>query len=139
VVIIIALIVLGVLSGIPGIGGRAKSNSLSSYWETSEIGVSRVAVTPDGNVSVTLTNNMRNTIEVTSIKYEDAAGNTNQSNFSVVLAVGQSSRFTVNNVSAGDPGAGYTYTTIINYTNVETDSPYSFTGQGNRLEGSRTN
>lgn len=139
VVIIIALIVIGVLGRIPSLGGGASSNAASSYWTTSKIGIPSKAVTPDGNITVTLVNNMQGTIRIDTITFTDPNSETNTSSPARILAAGESSTFTVNNVSSANAGEKYSYDVSILYTDIETNTQYTFTGDGNRIEGSRTN
>jgi len=44
IVIIIALIVVGAMGGIPGIGTGAKSRASASFWQTSDIAIPSYAV-----------------------------------------------------------------------------------------------
>ena len=60
VVIIIALIVVGVLGGIPGIGKGAASRTSAAYWQTSDIAIPSYAIGQDGSaddLNLTVRNN----------------------------------------------------------------------------------
>lgn len=144
VVIVIALIVVGVLGGIPSIGGGAKSNTVSSYWRTSQIGVVSMSVaaatdssTADANGSISLRNNKAGTITITGITLTDVSSGTADSNTTdVVLAAGQQGTLTFTNLSnSGTSGETFTYTVSINYTDSATGAAYIFDGDGTKLEG----
>lgn len=138
VVIIIGLIVVGVLSGIPSIGGGAKSNSANSYWNTAKIAITSKSVTPDGNVTLNLRNNFADTITITNIALTDSANQGNQSTFNTIIPAGATSEFVVNNVTSGDPNSAYSYSIEIDYTAADS-ATYIFNGDGNEVSGIRTN
>lgn len=139
VVIIIALIVIGVLGRIPSLGGGASSGAVSGYWSTAKIAVPNHAVTPDGNVTITLVNNMQGTIRIDNVTITDTNGQTNYTSPSRILSPGESTQVVVHTVSSANPGERFTYNLAIVYTEIATNSVYTFTGDGNRLEGIRTN
>ena len=57
VVIVIALIVVGVMGGIPGIGSGGQRGVSDAYWSTAEVGLPLVVVSAGGAESVVLQNN----------------------------------------------------------------------------------
>lgn len=81
VVIVIALIVVGVLGGIPSIGGGAGSSAQKAAAISGKIGVSSVVTTLYGT-TFTLRNNQATTIQLTNISidgedcYSDGSGDT---------------------------------------------------------------
>lgn len=141
VVIVIALIVVGVLGGIPSIGGGAKSNSANSYWRTAKIGVTSVKVARNasdtGNdLNITFRNNMPGTIEITNVSVEDSAGNSNFDAPNVVVSSGGSTQVDIANVaSSAGAGESYSYSITVTYVDGDTNAEYIFTGDGNSLEG----
>lgn len=149
VVIIIALIVVGVLSGIPSIGGGAKANSLSSYWKTSKLGVDSISVgagdVPEGagtfsNASgfIVLRNNFPFTITVNNVTLTDISSqNVDFNDTQTVLAAGQTGTFSYSNLSnSGQEGERFTYGLLVTYSDTETSNTrYTFSGDGNNLEG----
>jgi hypothetical protein len=140
VVIVIALIVVGVLGGIPSIGGGAKDNSLSAYWATSKVGVNSISVAnADGDVTVVLRNNLPNTIDVTSVELVMANGTYLENTTSYTLAAGRTQSVLVQGDGAIGSGTTFSYTPEFNYTDSETSGTFSFDGDGNKLEGTVSN
>lgn len=148
VVIVIALIVVGVLGGIPSIGGGAKSNTLSSYWRTSEIGVVSMSVgagdAPEGggtysdaSGTLNLRNNMPGTITINNVTLTDVSSrNIDFNDNQTVLAAGQSGTFEFDNLSnSGQEGETFTYLMSVTYSDSSTNAQYIFDGDGNNLEG----
>lgn len=138
VVIIIALIVIGVLSGIPSIGGGAGKSAKAGYWKTAEVGITGVAFTPDGNASLVVVNNKASSITIQKIKLTDATGDSNESTTQSTLTSGQAITYNIYNISSGTASESYAFDVEITYTDVVTGANYIFTGAGNRLEGVRT-
>jgi hypothetical protein len=148
VVIIIALIVVGVLGNFPSIGGGASTSALSAYWQSNgQIGVSSVAVsaTTDSNDSIVLRNLQPNTITVTEVTLRP----TTSASATVLTLVGGSqtlasgATFSVKNPQSTNvsdffpctAGTKYTALLVVNYTVVSTGASFSFSGDGNTLEG----
>ena len=147
VIIIIALIVVGVMGGIPGLGGGSRKKASASYWQSAEIGILAYAVTEVGsyadentsldNVTMRVRNNLRDTITLTAIGL-DGMGIYSTS---TVFKPGESKRLaiSVSNISTWNPcaaaGDSYTLDVSIDYTDDETGASYEFTGEGNKLEG----
>jgi hypothetical protein len=148
VVIIIALIVVGVLGNFPSIGGGASTSALAAYWQSNgQIGVSSIAVsaTTTSNDSIVLRNLQPNTITITGVTIRP----TTTSAATVLTLVGGSqtlasgSTFTLKNptsISVSDffsctAGTKYTAVLSVNYTVVSTGASFSFSGDGNTLEG----
>lgn len=144
VVIVIALIVVGVLGGIPSIGGGAKSNSVNSYWKTAKIGVDSSVVRVSGSqtvINLTFRNNQPGTIKITAVTATDSSGLTNTTTAdSIVPAGGTSDSYdmTIDNTGLSAT-ANYAYDLSIAYTDVDTSATYTFTGDGNKLEGTVAN
>src|SRR3989344_3264029 len=75
VVIIIALIVIGVMGGIPGLGTAGKSKVSESYWAGQSVGVESYAIDTNGKFKFILKNNGRNSVTITRIAVgNDPAG-----------------------------------------------------------------
>jgi len=63
IVIIIALIVVGAMGGIPGIGTGARSRSSASFWQTADIAIPAYALDASADtLNGTIRNNMRGSI-----------------------------------------------------------------------------
>jgi uncharacterized protein (UPF0333 family) len=148
VVIIIALIAVGVLGLFPSIGGGASSSALSAYWQSNgQIGVSSVAVSASANSndSVVLRNLQPNTITITGVTIRPTT-NTSATTIPIsggsqTLASGASLVLkapTTTSLSDFFPCVAtskFTAVLTVNYTVVSTDARFTFTGDGNNLEG----
>jgi len=145
VVIVIALIVVGVLGGIPSIGGGAQQSTIASYWRTSEIGVVSMSVgngstsgAGGGSGTITLRNNRAGTITIQNVTLTDVStDNLDPTNTSSrVLSAGQTGIFEFINLSnSGVSGESYSYLIEVSYTDASTGASYTFKGDGNNLVG----
>jgi len=132
VVIIVALIVVGVMGGIPGIGGGARARGTTSYWLTSDIAIPSIAVSSTkSDINVTLRNNLRNSISDLSIVIGGGSPLTCGQNS---LASGQVTSCYGTKACAA-PGDAYSYDVAVTYTDTATKASYTFTGEGQKLEG----
>jgi uncharacterized protein (UPF0333 family) len=134
VVIVIALIVVGAMGGIPGIGTGAKSKASSSFWKSSDIAMSQyVAFAASDNVNVTVRNNLANSITLGTF----TIGGGTQTCTSTSLAPGQSTTCTDADGASGCAASGdaFSYDVSIAYTDDETGAGYTYTGEGHKLEG----
>jgi hypothetical protein len=128
VIIVIALIVVGVLGGIPGIGSNAKTQAGEAYWATSEIGVSSYSGSAATDVfKYTIKNNQEDTIIVDSALIGTVTNNTN-----ATLSPGQQADFTVA-YTCENQGDAFDLGATINYENVEQTSGHAFTGSVNLI------
>lgn len=137
VVIVIALIVVGVLGGIPSIGGGAGSNTASSYWRTATIGVDAGKVQVGGTAELTFRNNRPGTITITNVTFGADTNNTAR-----VVASGSTVTYTFVGVNGTTPlvaGESFEYPLSIIYTDAATNAQYTFSGDGNRFAGTVAN
>lgn len=125
VVIIIALIVVGVLGGIPGIGKSSSKQASQAYWGSTDIAI------PDYYVSAAtdvFTMNLRNNLD-TSIRVQNVsiAGTINASStFTLVPGASQYTSVAKACTTVGDP---FSFTpVIIQYSDLSTGANYTFTG-----------
>jgi hypothetical protein len=128
VVIIIALIVVGVMGGIPGMGGNSKMKTSAAYWSTARIALTSYAIRPTG-VNLSMRNNEINTLRIDSISLDG----TDLGIASRVLTTGETAAF--NSDAKTCVQDTFSYTVIINYTDVTTGGSYTFTGDGQTLDG----
>lgn len=129
VVIIIALIVVSVMGGIPGIGGTSKTRTSQAYWSTAKIAITSFTVSPTSTTLYIRNNNMES-ITINSI-YLDS---TDLEIAPRTLATGESATFTSlrNTCTSGT----FSYDVLIAYTDEVSGSIYTSTGNGQTLEGS---
>ncbi|MGM5484074.1 MAG: hypothetical protein ACQER9_04130 [Nanobdellota archaeon] len=139
VVIVIALIVVGVLGGIPSIGGGAKSGAGTAYWESnSKIAITSGSVDTNSDASLTLRNNMPNTVKVEGITLTDSEGTSKTNSSDSYLAPGESKSIGFNLTSLSLPttaGETYSFNVNISYVDTENDATYTMDGDGNTYEG----
>lgn len=134
VVIIIALIVIGALGGIPGIGRGATSRASASYWNSADVAITSYAITESDAVTLNMRNNLKNTIILNNITVgTDVMSTTNQN-----LAAGETKTFTGTVtgsnvcVTAGDT---FSHSISIKYKDTATNTYQAFSGDGTKLEG----
>ena len=131
VVIVIALIVVGVLGGIPGIGKSGRQRASATYWTTQDLSISTYAVNSSGYAKLNLMNNLRNSVTLTAVTLNGQAvgsGNLALSTGAITTREGD----TPLTCTAGDT---YEYTLSISYTDDATNSTYFFDGDGQKLIG----
>ncbi len=133
VVVIIALVVVGVMGGIPGIGKGATSRASAAYWSTADIGIVDYAIDSAGAANVIkVKNNLRNSISITNLALDSTnvvtAATTVQAGDTVSLAI-------ASHVDCGSAGDAYSYDVAITYTDSGTDANYTFDGDSTKLEG----
>jgi len=135
VVIIIALIVVGVMGGIPGIGRGATSRSSASYWATADVAITDYAVSATSDSDrIVLKNNLRSpiTLSVVDVNGVDLETAT------TTLGVGGSIEYT-GAIADCTAGQTYSYEVSITYEDVKSGFNTTLTGDGNLLEGTCAN
>ena len=137
VVIIIALIVVGVLGGIPGVGRSSAGRASAAYWSSADIALTDYAFDAggDGN-SMKIRNNLRNQVTITNVRLSGTDVITTDQ----AISPGETKNMTINShKDCGDGGDSYSYDVIVDYTDSGTGASYTFTGDGNKLEGTCAN
>ncbi len=132
VVIIIALLVVIVMKGVPSIGKSGAERSSAAFWETADIGFTSYAVDSSGIV-MNIRNNFKNTITITRIELSEESLTTSPS-LPETLSAGEEKRLTSDDVICS-AGNRFSYDVEIEYTDEATNADYTFTGIGNKLEG----
>lgn len=133
VVIVIALVVASLLGGFPGIGSSIKGNANQGYWATTDIVISGISTSGDGNVSVKLRNNMPETIVINEVKLDTVEN----ASVGVTLKAGDSTTVTLSGSALAASGT-YSYDVEINYTEQDLGATYIFEGD-RAVEGSVSN
>ena len=137
VVIIIALIVVGVMGGIPGIGRGAGSRASAAYWKTADIAISSYSVDATDNLVMNIRNNLPTTITLSTVTFTSASG-TDTSSPGNTYTPGQTRELTAT-LTNSDPctaaGDSFSLDVIFSYTDQATNEVYTFSGEGNKLEG----
>jgi hypothetical protein len=134
VVLVIALIAVGVMGGIPGIGGGAKARSGTAFWTTADIAITSHAITAADDVILNIRNNLQDTVTITSV----SLGGTVVNSSSIPLPAGQT-EIVRGSLAADDPclsaGSKYSLAVSITYTDSVTGTSRTLTSPGNNLEG----
>jgi hypothetical protein len=134
VVIIIALIVVGAMGGIPGIGTGAKQRGASSYWQTSDMALPTYGISAASGTAANIRNNMRSTVTGITISINGTTVNCAQTS----LAAGQETNCSTAVLKCPSAGSSYSYPVSIGYTD-ESGKSYTFTGEGHSVEGKCAN
>jgi uncharacterized protein (UPF0333 family) len=130
VVIIIALIVVVAMGKFPGIGQSAVSRGSSAYWASADLAISSYSISESGTDTFVLKNNMRENIKITNMTVDGK----NIVNTERNLGPGGSVTI-ISDVSLGcTAGQTYSYDVSLTYEDAN-GAEYTFTGAGNRLEG----
>jgi len=141
VVIIIALIVVGVMGGIPGIGTGARSKASAAYWKTAPLAITSYAAKTAGNGRIKLRNNLPNAIIINEFQVSNSGHgdpSVGSTETDITLGPGTEKEFnfaTWNACQDKAVGDAWTANIRIEYTDDETGAKYNFTGEGNKLEG----
>ena len=131
VVIIIALIVVGAMGGIPGIGTAARSRASASYWQTADVAIPSYAVSAASNTfNASVRNNIRNSVSSLTVSVDG----TSLTCAATSLSPGQTTVCSGSKTCAAQ-GDSYSYDVSITYTDDETSASYTYTGEGHKLDG----
>mgnify|MGYP006280134605 CR=1 FL=1 len=126
VVIVIGLIVVGVLGGIPSIGGGTGRNADAAELRTNKIGVMGHTLNSTA-MKLLLRNNMPETISLDALTIENTV--CSATNLPVILSSGRQATVICTNVQSSDPtGTQYEYDLDINYTDVTSKATYTLDG-----------
>lgn len=148
VAIIIALIVIGVLGGILGIGGNSKNNAADIYWQSSDLGVVGFNIRAGtlGNDSIKIRNNLVSDILVYNVTL-DVFSISNHTKLNITILSGNIREFSFSEIDGirtnGEIKSkfnicdtlqhtdDFTVPLTITYLEKETNSVYSFSGEEN--------
>lgn len=133
VVVIIALIVIGVMGGFPGITRGISERDSAAYWAGADIGLIRYSLVVTGSSSdstLVFRNNKNFQVRMTNISFDG----TNTTGFPVeVIAPGASVgvNITSTDLDCGSASAGQSFSrnVVIYYTDPQYGNAYTFTGE----------
>ncbi|MAG47592.1 hypothetical protein CL617_03225 [archaeon] len=129
VVIIIALIVVGVLGGIPGIGKGSGDKASKLFWSQAPVGIDNHAISAGGTDTVIVRNNLDTTITVETFSV-------NSVNVASNNVLGPEDQATLTgSIASCTAGDSYTYAVSMTYNESETGAGYTYDGNGRNLEG----
>jgi hypothetical protein len=135
VVIIIALIVVGVMGGIPGMGGNAKAKTSAAYWSTAKVSFTSYSVNSAG-ATLNIRNSNAGSITITAVSLGGTAL-TMVPALPVTLTAGQTQQFT--SVSKTCASGSFSFPVSVTYTEVDTGASITFEGDGQNLDGTCAN
>ena len=94
VVIVIALIVVGVLGGIPGIGQSGQVKAATAYWSTIDpVAISSWSNSATNGITIVFKNNGKNSYQVTDFTFDGTSIN----NTAITLSIGSEGTLTAPN------------------------------------------
>lgn len=130
VVLIIALIAIGIMGGIPGIGKGATGKAVAAYWASEEVAITDYAISASGTDTVIVKNNLRNSIALTDV----VVNGIDLESGTTTLGPGGTKTYTsaIANCTAGQ---SFSYPAYIYYQDTKTSAYYNITGGGNNLDG----
>jgi hypothetical protein len=129
VVVIIALIVIGVIGGFPGMTRGISERDSASYWAAADVGITRYFVSSTSSSSLlVLRNNRLFAVNITGITMGGAAVNASLATSPIPLAPGSSASQYIT-APACTAGQSYTWTTVVTYTDAVYGNAYTFTGE----------
>ena len=126
VVVIIALIVIGVLGGFPGMTRGISDRDSASYWSGADIGITRYNIPASGNSTVVFRNNKNFQVQIVNM----TMGSTNFNLGNTTIAPGASVAFSNVSVTCGGAtGTGFSQNVVITYKDPQYGNIYTFTGE----------
>ncbi|MEM4755942.1 MAG: hypothetical protein QW594_02305 [Candidatus Woesearchaeota archaeon] len=146
VVIIIALIVVGVMGGIPGIGKSTGSRTSSAAWKTADVGIDDYSFAATGG-RILVKNNFAFPIRITDINISTVPTGSPTITFyapDFTLEAGESKLISNLSLSGSNnpcgltgvaPGDSYSINIRFKYTNLKTNAVSIFPTGTMRLEG----
>lgn len=136
VVIVIALVVVVAMGKFPGIGKSVGARSSAAFWSSQDIAVTSYSVDSAGAVTVNIRNNMRNAIKMKTFEVDGV----NLTGSAGTLTAGGAKSLSGTDASlACQAGQGFSYPVNVVYEDAATGAEYTFTGDGNNLEGTCAN
>lgn len=127
VVVIIALIVVGVMGGFPGMTQGVSQKDSAAYWATADVGIIQYSISNNTNNLIVLRNNKMYTVRVDTV----FVNGTNLLASPVTMAPGASSNFSwaSGTFSCVTTGSTYSYKVNIGYTDPQYSTAYNITGE----------
>jgi len=129
VVVIIALIVIGVIGGFPGMTRGISERDSAAYWTSADVGITRYFVSATANkTQLVVRNNRLFAINFTGISLDSGV---NVLNYTTGVLIAPGSAVVVNLTVAGCPAATQSYSRNINmsYNDATYSVVYTFIGE----------
>jgi hypothetical protein len=128
VVVIIALIVIGVIGGFPGMTRGISERDSAAYWAGADVGITRYFVATGTNTSqLVVRNNRLFQINLTNITLDGS----NSINYTAGVLISPGSSVLVNMTTQGCGSAGQTFSKniVITYKDATYGVTYTLTGE----------
>jgi len=129
VVVIIALIVIGVIGGFPGMTRGVSERDSAAYWAGADVGITRYFMSAGtASSQLVVRNNKLFTINFSGISLDSGA---NILNYTTGILISPGSAIVVNLTAAGCTTAGQSYSRNINmsYKDATYGVTYTFAGE----------
>jgi len=130
VVIVIALIVVSIMGGIPGIGKNGQDKAEQVFWQTADIALESYANSNTTGMKITVKNNLREGFTIDSFELN----NNNIIASQIYIETGESKALSLVGVPGCVAGQTFSYNVVINYTTASAHS-YTFSGFGHKMTG----
>ncbi|MCX6776146.1 MAG: hypothetical protein NT130_04845 [Candidatus Micrarchaeota archaeon] len=128
VVVIIALIVIGVIGGFPGMTRGVSERDSAAYWAGADVGITRYFLTDSGGTSqLVLRNNRLFAINFTDITFDGASVLENPT--STPISPGSSTVITLYPAVCTTAGQSVSKNVVITYKDATYGTTYTFTGE----------
>lgn len=131
VVIVIALIIVSIMGGIPGIGKNGQDKAEQVFWKTADIAISSYSNTNSSGMDIRMTNGLREGIWIDSFALN---GVNILSGTPKYIDVGQTVQLPLTGAPSCRAGESFSYNVEINYTTQSYHS-YTFSGFGHKISG----
>ncbi|QLJ53092.1 MAG: hypothetical protein Sv326_0917 [Candidatus Fermentimicrarchaeum limneticum] len=128
VVVIIALIVIGVIGGFPGMTRGVSERDSAAYWAGADVGITRYFVaTGTPTTQLIVRNNKLFQINLTNITFDGGNG----INYTTGVLISPGSAISVNMTAAGCATGGQSFSknVVITYKDATYGVQYTFTGE----------
>jgi hypothetical protein len=132
VVVIIALIVIGVIGGFPGMTRGVSERDSAAYWAGADVGITRYFISATAAASqLVMRNNRLFSINLTSIKFDGGTEALNYSTTGVIISPGSAILVNYTAALVGCTGAGTSFSknVVIQYKDATYGVLYTFTGE----------
>lgn len=136
VVIVIALIVVSIMGGIPGIGKNGQDKTNQIFWQTADIAFDSYANSNTTGMKINMKNNLNEGITINAF----ALNGINILATQPYIDTGNTLALTLNPAAVPGcvKGQSYSYNVQINYTTASNHA-YTFSGYGHPMTGTCAN
>jgi uncharacterized protein (UPF0333 family) len=131
VVIVISLIVVGVLGGIPSIGGGTSTSANNAKLASQKIGILNYKADTLGTL-LNVQNNQADSVKITAVYINNKRCSLEKD---YILKAGMKESITCYGVTSNNDGDKFEYNIVVNYTDLTMVADYSINYSGLKLSG----